>query len=121
VYSWATKAGHAMGAAVGFVPHAAHTVLHDINPLNYIPHFATGGVMAHTGVALVGDGGPELVTLPAGARVTPLGGGRSYDWGGGTLADALKLTLNINNKLTVDGRELGSVLATIVTDKEARQ
>ena len=31
--------------------------------------FASGGVMANSGMAIVGEGGPELVSLPRGARV----------------------------------------------------
>jgi len=37
--------------------------------LNIIPFFATGGIMQQSGLAVVGDAGPELVHLPAGARV----------------------------------------------------
>ena len=40
-----------------------------------LPHFASGGV-SRGGAAMVGERGPELVTLPAGARVSPgVGGG----------------------------------------------
>lgn len=38
-----------------------------------IPRFGFGGVMAQEGRAIVGEQGPEVVSLPAGARVTPLG------------------------------------------------
>lgn len=38
-----------------------------------LPHFAAGGTMAETGLAVVGEHGPELVQLPAGARVYPNG------------------------------------------------
>lgn len=34
--------------------------------------FAHGGVQGHTGPAIVGERGPELVNLPAGASVTPI-------------------------------------------------
>lgn len=37
-----------------------------------IPTFANGGTMRRSGVAMVGERGPELVTLPAGAQVTPI-------------------------------------------------
>lgn len=36
-----------------------------------VPKFAAGGTMSHTGMALVGERGPELVNLHAGARVFP--------------------------------------------------
>lgn len=37
-----------------------------------IPQFAHGGQMLRGGRALVGERGPEVVTLPAGAQVTPI-------------------------------------------------
>ena len=36
-----------------------------------IPKFATGGFMGRDGLAMVGERGPELVSLPRGAKVTP--------------------------------------------------
>jgi hypothetical protein len=45
-----------------------------------IPYMAKGGSIAQAGQAVVGDAGPELLTLPRGAQVTPLrgqGGGSS--------------------------------------------
>jgi phage-related minor tail protein len=54
----------------------ANTVFGDdvnVGPVHLkIPALATGGTMAQTGAALVGEKGPELVTLPGGATVTPL-------------------------------------------------
>lgn len=40
-----------------------------------IPGLATGGTVTRRGATLVGERGPELLDLPRGARVTPLGGG----------------------------------------------
>lgn len=43
-----------------------------------IPGFASGGIMPHSGAALVGERGPEVVNLPMGSSITPnhlLGGG----------------------------------------------
>ncbi len=37
-----------------------------------VPSFGHGGTQARTGAAIVGERGPELVTLPAGAQVTPI-------------------------------------------------
>ncbi len=37
-----------------------------------IPGFAAGGTMASTGIALVGESGPEVVQLPGGAQVMPI-------------------------------------------------
>lgn len=38
-----------------------------------IPHLAAGGTMLQSGLALVGERGPEIVSLPAGASVHPNG------------------------------------------------
>lgn len=47
------------------------------NLIGKIPGFASGGVMPHSGLAMVGESGPEVVALPAGARVFPSGRGPS--------------------------------------------
>ena len=58
--------------------------LPDINlPDNPIPRFARGGVMARTGLALVGEEGPELARLPGGTRVYPAGQTARMMSGGG--------------------------------------
>jgi len=38
----------------------------------HIPGFATGGTMGDTGLAIVGEQGPELVKLPGGSQVAPI-------------------------------------------------
>jgi TP901 family phage tail tape measure protein len=51
----------------------------------HIPGFAGGGTMPSTGIAVVGEQGPELVRLPGGSQVIPLGasGGLGANSGGG--------------------------------------
>lgn len=44
----------------------------DIPVIRGIPTFAHGGTQGRTGPAVVGERGPELVNLPAGAQVTPI-------------------------------------------------
>lgn len=58
----------AIGNAVGAASNAVGGVL------SHIPGFATGGTMPDTGLALVGEQGPELIQLPGGSNVTPLSG-----------------------------------------------
>ena len=41
-------------------------------PDDPIPRLARGGVVRSTGLAIVGERGPELLTLPGGSRVTPM-------------------------------------------------
>lgn len=46
-----------------------------------LPYLAKGGMIRRPGAAIVGEAGPELVELPRGARVTPLGktSGNTYN------------------------------------------
>ena len=43
--------------------------------IGQIPYLAEGGNVRSAGYAVVGERGPEVVSLSSGARVTPLGGG----------------------------------------------
>lgn len=44
-----------------------------------IPQFGTGGVAGRTGAAIVGERGPEVVRLPAGASVTPISRNNTFN------------------------------------------
>lgn len=44
----------------------------DLGHIGQIPHMASGGVLTSPGRVMVGERGPELLTLPARARVDPL-------------------------------------------------
>ena len=46
-----------------------------------IPYLAQGGLISRAGAAVVGERGPELLSLPGGAQVTPLSRGRGPDGG----------------------------------------
>jgi phage-related protein len=50
-----------------------------------IPMLADGGNVVGAGSAIVGEAGPELISLPRGARVTPLSGGGGSGMGGLTI------------------------------------
>jgi len=79
-----------------------------------IPGFATGGVMTHTGHAIVGEGGPELLQLPGGARITPLPAIAS---GPVPVLDGVATTANFY----LDGRLLMTAVATQTADRKARR
>jgi hypothetical protein len=66
-----------IGAAVAGIPGAPK--IH----IGTLPHLATGGTMTRAGMALVGENGPEVVKLPAGATVYPHGGVPANQSGGG--------------------------------------
>src|SRR5690606_24178268 len=54
----------------------------NIRTIRNIPYLAAGGIITGSGLAVVGEAGPELLSLPRGASVTPLSGG-------GTVEDAV--------------------------------
>lgn len=56
-----------------------------------LPMLARGGHILRAGAALVGEAGPEILELPAGATVRPLSGGGSG--GGGELSGTLRVIL----------------------------
>ena len=65
--------------------------------IGHIPFFANGGVLTQ-GSAIVGEAGPELLTMNQGkAVVTPLGGGAAS---GG-------VPINITVQSVLDGRVIG--------------
>lgn len=59
--------------------------------MSHLPKFAEGGVMGSTGLAMVGERGPEAVLLPGGSRVYPTGSGPSGGGGGGTQTIILQI------------------------------
>lgn len=79
--------------------------------LNSLPHFAAGGMMDASGLALVGEAGPEIVRLPGGTQVTPIA-----QMAGGPLAPVTagyggsggQMTIVVN--LKADGRQLAQVV-----------
>lgn len=73
-----------------------------------IPTFQFGGTMQRTGMALVGERGPEVVALPRGASVTPISNAPGR-------GDSNK-TITIN--LVVDGRVLSSVTGRLAQFEE---
>lgn len=58
-------------------------------------HFAAGTSWAPGGMALVGEGGPEVVNLPAGSRVTPA---TQWRGGGGTVVINQYIPRNANTQ-----------------------
>ena len=70
-----------------------------------MPHLAAGGTLTSGGSVLVGENGPEIMNLPGGASVVPLGRGGS----GG-------LTVNVTVQGIVSGSamEVGRYVATAI-------
>lgn len=63
-----------------------------IGKLPMLPHLATGGTLTRGGLAMVGERGPEVVKLPAGATVYPTGGMPAGGGGGLTIGTFIAQT-----------------------------
>lgn len=72
-----------------------------------IPLLAKGGMVTEAGMAVVGERGPELVSLPAGATVSPLEGGHHRP-------------LEIVVPVMLDRREIARAVARVGSDQLAR-
>lgn len=95
-----------LGAAVKVAGGASHFVG---------KHFATGGRMSYAGNALVGERGPELLTLPGGARVTPLPEPPSFE------SMSERGGVDIVVPLYLDGRVVAQSVARYSADRKARK
>ncbi len=63
--------------------------------ISEIPLLAKGGTALMSGQAIVGDAGPELIDLPAGAKVRPLSSSDSLLGGGGQTEELLSQMLDL--------------------------
>lgn len=80
-----------------------------------IPQLAAGGTAVAGGSVLVGEQGPELVTLPPGAVVQPL------PFGGQLNAAAAFGTANITVPVMLDRKVIAQAVARYTGDKMARR
>jgi hypothetical protein len=97
-----------------------------IGLLGTIPHLATGGTMSSGGLAMVGENGPEVVSLPGGATVFPHGSGAGGGDGtnihvhltgtfGGSTADFAKLVVTAVTNAARQGAVPRNALSTALT------
>lgn len=94
----------AFSGALNGAKQGAASFFHDL----HIPGFAAGTNYAPGGVALVGEHGPELVTLPQGAKVTP---NAQTNQAGSKSVNIAQLTVNNNVDIGLVIREIGWQLA----------
>lgn len=75
-----------------------------ITPDMHIPQLANGGLVRGGGTVMVGEAGPEFLTLPRGARVDPLprAGGVAPVGGNGVI--------NVQTSVFLDGRQVGNAV-----------
>lgn len=74
----------------------------------FLGGLATGGPVRQSGSYVVGEHGPEIVTLPAGGHVTPNGGD-------------FALRGEVPVQLMLDGKVLAEATARVVADRKARR
>jgi len=73
-----------------------------------IPLLASGGNITRSGMAMVGERGPELLRLPRGAQVQPLPAGAGF---GGTVV----------TKVYLDRRQIAQAVGHEVSSRAARR
>ena len=86
----ATSMGAVIGIKIGAIPH--------------LPHLAIGGTMLSSGLAMVGEKGPEVVRLPAGATVFPHGTAAGGGGGGTTVV------INIHGVMASDKTSMAKLV-----------
>ena len=77
----------------------------------YVPGQATGGETTRSGLSWVGERGPELLNLPTGAQVIPLG---KIPTGGSNNS----FVINVNAGMGADGAALGEQIVTAIRKYE---
>lgn len=116
--SFVKRAVHMIGSAISAVTHPVQTLTGALHKGagfvgGLVPGAATGGVVAQAGQVLVGERGPELLSLPAGASVTPLSSPAVLAGGGGAQSVIAKVYL--------DKRVLATAVAEVGADRKARR
>jgi TP901 family phage tail tape measure protein len=99
------KAGGIAGKALSFGKSAGHW-------LGVLQH---GGTVTSPGLSLVGESGPELLSLPRGASVAPLG------TGGMGMPAGLTGDMTVVVPVIIDGREVARATGKYVDNRLARQ
>jgi phage-related protein len=91
--------------------------------LKKLPLLAKGGVADEQGMAIVGDAGPELLSLPAGASVHPLTGQNAlidYDKLGAAIVMALKIVApEFATNVRIEGNMDGIVEALVEENQKS--
>jgi hypothetical protein len=83
--------------------------------LNPFKHFQHGGSLSSRALALVGERGPEVVSLPASATVAPLSRGQTLAAAGAGAGQT------IVTKVYLDRRQIAEAVGTYAADRIARR
>jgi TP901 family phage tail tape measure protein len=113
--------------AVGKVKVAGHTIFPGINiKTPNLPTLASGGDIAMSGFAMVGEAGPEILHLPQGARVEPLSHvsrsaptGLSYKNAAQALLESRPI--ENHNHLYLDGKQIYKSVSRTAEEKATRR
>lgn len=86
-----------------------------LGPLTKLPFFASGGVSSG-GMAVVGEGGPELVSLPAGARVHSNAQSKNM-MKSNTVNNHVNVTINAKDTSDAELRRIADQVGNMITNK----
>lgn len=86
-----------------------------LGPLKKLPFFASGGVSSG-GMAVVGEGGPELVSLPAGARVHSNAQSKNM-MKSNTVNNHVNVTINAKDTSDAELRRIADQVGNMITNK----
>ena len=84
-----------------------------------IPFFASGGVSSG-GMAVVGEGGPELVSLPAGARVHSNAESKKMASSSNAVNNTVNVTINAKDTSDSELRRIADQVGNMITNKMNR-
>jgi hypothetical protein len=111
-----TKLDSTGGKLFGIIP---------TNPLDWFGGMAEGGQVARKGAVWVGEKGPELLNLPAGATVSPLPrlAGTRFQGGVGDISGSMSqaITVDVNIPVYLDGRVIADSTARINRERANRR
>jgi hypothetical protein len=105
----------AVAHAIGKVAHLASSVGGFIGDVaGVVPGLAEGGTIVKGGQVLVGEHGPELLSLPTGASITPLAAPAA-------VTNALGGQQTLITKVYLDKRQIAMAVADVTADRKARR
>ena len=85
---------------------------------NKIPFLATGGAIKNSGIAVVGERGPELVNLPAGARVSSNRDSAAMMGGGTTINN--HITVQVTGRVGANDTEIRDIANKVAKEINSR-
>jgi hypothetical protein len=83
-----------------------------------IPFLATGGAIKDSGIAVVGERGPELVNLPAGARVSSNRDSAAMMSGGTTINN--HITVQVTGRVGANDTEIRDIANKVAKEINSR-